>query len=229
MPAAMRDSLPDCVETVTAEPVRRSVIWLHGLGADGHDFEPLVPELQLPGDIGIRFVFPHAPRRPITVNGGMTMRAWYDITHLDIAAGEDADGIRESARLAAGLIEREAERGVAAECVVLAGFSQGGAIALHTGLRHRQRLAGIIALSAYLPLGKHLADEIADANLETPIFQAHGRQDPIIPIAGARRSHERIAAFRAAPEWHDYDMPHAVCAHELADLRAWLVRVLGME
>ena len=227
MPAAMRTELPECIETVTAQPVRRSVIWLHGLGADGHDFEPIVPELRLPHRPGVRFVFPHAPRRPITVNGGMVMRAWYDITSLDIAAGEDAAGIEESARTVAALIEREGERGVAPQRVVVAGFSQGGAIALHAGLRHGERLAGIVALSAYLPLGDRLPAEIADANLDTPVFQAHGRADPVIPFAGAQRSHGRIAALRAAPEWHEYDMAHAVCPQELDDLRAWLLGVIG--
>ena len=227
MRGAMDASLPDCIETTTAEPVRWSVIWLHGLGADGHDFEPLVPELRLPGDPGVRFVFPHAPERPVTINGGMRMRAWYDITSFDIAEGEDAAGIRESAAIADALVARECERGVAPERVVLAGFSQGGAIALYAGLRQRQRLGGIIALSAYLPLGKRLADEIAEANRETPIFQAHGRHDPVIPIEGAKRSHGRIAAVREAPEWHEYDMPHAVCPQEIADLRAWLLRIVG--
>ena len=220
-------SLPECIETETAHPVRWSVIWLHGLGADGHDFEPLVPELRLPRAPGVRFVFPHAPERPVTINGGVRMRAWYDITSFDIADGEDADGVRESAAIADALIARQGERGVAPAQVVLAGFSQGGAIALYAGLRQRERLGGIIALSAYLPLGQRLADEIAEANLDTPVFQAHGRQDPVIPIEGAKRSHGRIAALREPPEWHEYDMPHAVCPQEIADLRAWLLHRLG--
>lgn len=225
----MNATLPECVEVETGRPVRHSVIWLHGLGADGHDFEPLVPELHLPSGPGIRFVFPHAPYRSITVNGGATMRAWYDIGSLDIAAGEDEPGILESAELTEQLIARENERGVEPERIILAGFSQGGAIALHTGLRHRQRLAGLVALSTYLPLGDRLPDELAEANHDTPVFQAHGRQDPIIPIEGAKRSHARIAALRPAPEWHEYDMPHAVCPQEIADLRAWLVRALGID
>lgn len=225
----MNAPLPECIEVVTAEPVRRSVIWLHGLGADGHDFEPLVPELRLPADAGIRFVFPHAPHRPVTVNGGATMRAWYDITSLDIADGEDEAGIRESAAIVGQLIARENERGNDTEHIVLAGFSQGGAIALHTGLRHPQRLGGIVALSAYLPLGDRLPGELSAANRDTPIFQAHGRQDPVIPIEGAQRSHDRIAALRPAPEWREYDMPHAVCPQEIADLRMWLVGVLGID
>lgn len=229
MRGVMNATLPECIEVITAEPARRSVIWLHGLGADGHDFEPLVPELQLPAAPGIRFVFPHAPHRPVTMNGGMNMRAWYDITSLDIADGEDARGILESADMVERLIACENERGIETRHIVLAGFSQGGAIALHTGLRHEQRLGGIVALSTYLPLGDRLADELSAANRDTPIFQAHGRQDTVIPIDGGQRSRARIAELRPAPQWHAYDMPHAVCPQELADLREWLLGSLALD
>lgn len=221
----MTTPLPECVEIEPDTPARHSVVWLHGLGADGHDFEPLVPELRLPPELAIRFVFPHAPRRPVTLNGGLEMRAWYDLKGPDLAAGEDREGIAEAAASAGALIAREQQRGVEPGRIVLAGFSQGGAIALHAGLRHPERLAGLVALSTYLPLGTSLPDELSAANRETPIFQAHGRQDPMILLAGARRSHERIAALRPAPAWHEYDMAHAVCAQEIDDLRAWLLRI----
>ena len=229
MPPAMSHPLPECVEIEPDTPARRSVVWLHGLGADGHDFEPLVPELRLPSALAIRFVFPHAPRRPVTLNGGLEMRAWYDLKGADLTAGEDQEGIAEAAAIAGALLAREQERGVEPGRIVLAGFSQGGAIALYAGLRHPDRLAGLVALSTYLPLGASLPDELAAANRGTPIFQAHGRQDPIIPLAGARRSHERIAALRPAPEWHEYEMGHSVCAEEIADLRAWLLRVFDTD
>ncbi|MDZ7748212.1 MAG: alpha/beta fold hydrolase [Halofilum sp. (in: g-proteobacteria)] len=224
----MSTALPECVEIPAPGTHRWSVIWLHGLGADGHDFEPIVAELRLPADHGVRFVFPHAPRRAVTVNAGMEMRAWYDIAAPDIAAHEDEAGIRDSAAIVDTLIAAEVERGVPAERVVLAGFSQGGALALHAGLRHGERLAGIVALSAYLPLADRLADELADANGDTPIFQAHGTQDPIVPLALARASHERIAALRPPPEWHTYPLDHGVCAQEITDLRRWLVDTVGM-
>jgi len=224
----MDTPLPETVEVEPRVRARWSVIWLHGLGADGHDFEPLVPELRLPDSAAVRFVFPHAPQRPVTVNGGMRMRAWYDIAGPDLSAGEDEAGIRASAETAAALIEREVGRGVPAARVLLAGFSQGGAIALHAGLRHATPLAGVVALSTYLPLPDLLADEISDAGRAVPIFQAHGADDPIVPLAFAESARDRIAALRAAPEWHTYPMPHSVCAPEIADLRAWLIETAGV-
>lgn len=223
----MNAPLPETVEIEPQSAAAWSVIWLHGLGADGHDFEPIVPELALPADAGVRFVFPHAPRRAVTLNGGLTMRAWYDLKSLDLADGEDVDGILDSAAILEALIARETERGIATGRIVVAGFSQGGAIALHAGLRHPQPLAGIMGLSTYLPLGDRLPAEIAEANRETPMLMAHGRQDPVIPIEGARRSFRRIADIRPAPEWHEYDMPHAVCPAEIADIRAWLTGITG--
>lgn len=222
MRGVMNAIVPETVEFEPASDPEWSVIWLHGLGADGHDFEPIVGELGLPPDHAVRFVFPHAPHRPVTLNGGLRMRAWYDLKSLDIRDGEDEAGILESGAIAARLIAREAERGLGSERVILAGFSQGGAIALFAGLRHPQTLAGIMALSTYLPLGGRLADELAPANRDTPILQAHGRNDPVIPIEAARRSYQRIAALRPAPEWHEYPMPHAVCAEEIADIGRWL-------
>jgi len=226
MRGTMSGALPETVEIEPDAPARRSIVWLHGLGADGHDFEPIVPELDLPADAAVRFVFPHAPRRPVTLNGGLAMRAWYDLASLDPAEGEDVDGILDAAEILRALIARENARGVTSDRVIVAGFSQGGAIALHTGLRHSDALGGIIGLSTYLPLGDRLPGEIAEANRETPILMAHGRQDPVIPIDGARRSWRRIAALRTAPQWHEYDMAHSVCACEITDLRAWLLGIV---
>jgi phospholipase/carboxylesterase len=211
----------EAVEIETAASPDASVIWLHGLGADGHDFEPVVPELRLPPSLRLRFVFPHAPERPVTLNMGMRMRAWYDILQLGGGA-EDEAGVRASQGRVEVLIERERSRGVAARRIVLAGFSQGGAIALHTGLRHGQRLAGILALSTYLPLAGKLQAEHSEANRDVPIFMAHGEFDDIIPIARAQQSRQALAAQGCAPQWHSYPMPHSVCGEEIADIAAWL-------
>ena len=216
------------LETIEIESGPRpdaAVIWLHGLGADGHDFEPLVPELRLPARLSVRFVFPHAPVRPVTINMGAPMRAWYDILQLG-GGQEDEAGIRASQELLAGLIEREASRGVAAHRVVLAGFSQGGAIALQAGLRSAQRLAGLLALSTYLPLAATLEAERSAANRKVPIFMAHGAQDPMIPIDHARRSREGLERLGYRVEWREYPMQHSVCAEEISDIADWLVRVL---
>ncbi len=223
----MSESLPERVDIPPPGPHRWTVIWLHGLGADGHDFEPIVPELGLPADHGIRFVFPHAPQRPVTINGGMRMRAWFDITGPDIAGREDEPGILGSIAIADALIAAEGERGVPPERVVLAGFSQGGAIACHGGLRHPERLGGIVVLSAYLPLADRLDAEAIDANRDTPMFLAHGSEDPVVPIDLGRMSHQRIGALRSAPAWHEYPMPHSVCAREIDDLAQWLSREVG--
>jgi phospholipase/carboxylesterase len=211
------------LETIAIETgpaPRLSVVWLHGLGADGHDFEPIVPELNL--HVPLRFVFPHAPQRPVTINGGMRMRAWYDILGWDPAATEDDVGIRASAAAVSALLDREMERGFAADRLVLAGFSQGGAIALHAGLREPRRLAGMIALSTYLPLGATLAAERSPANRETPILMAHGSEDPIIPLSLADASRRELEAQGYAVGWHVYPMAHAVCAAEIGSIAAWL-------
>ncbi len=199
-----------------------AVIWLHGLGADGHDFEPVVPELRLPQDLPLRFVFPHAPIRPVTINAGMRMRAWYDIVAIDRRARQDEEGIRASAAATVELIEREKERGLPAARIVLAGFSQGGAIAIHAALRYPERLAGLIALSTWMPLGETLATEGSAANRDLPVFMAHGRQDPMVPVALGEQTREALAAAGYPLEWQTYDMPHAVCPAEIADISVWL-------
>jgi phospholipase/carboxylesterase len=212
----------ETVEHRSSQTPTHSILWLHGLGADGHDFEPIVPELAGEGWPPLRFVFPHAPVRPVTVNGGMPMRAWYDIAGVDIAAKQDEAGIRESVASVEALIAREAERGVPAANIVLAGFSQGGAIALSAGLRHAERLAGIVALSTYLPLHEKLAGERSEANRDVPIFQAHGSFDPVVPMALGLLSCDWLRGLGYAVDWHDYPMAHQVCGEEIANLRAWL-------
>ena len=199
--------------------VDASIIWLHGLGADGHDFEPIVPELPLPAGLRARFIFPHAPVQAVTINYGHVMPAWYDV-YGD--GRQDADGIRASQARLEALIARERERGVATRRIVLAGFSQGGAIALQTGLRHSQRLAGILAFSTYLPLAETLGAEAAAANRGVPIFMAHGTEDPVIPLQRAAISRDQLRKLGYQVEWHEYPMPHAVCPEEIADVGAWL-------
>jgi phospholipase/carboxylesterase len=199
-----------------------SVIWLHGLGADGHDFEPLVPELMWPGAPAMRFVFPHAPVRPVTINGGMAMRAWYDIVSLTSHRGGDREGIAESVRAVAQLIEREESRGVDPARIVLAGFSQGGAIALQLALRRAEPLAGLIGLSTYLLDDEALAGEEHGASRDLDVFVGHGTQDPMVPLRLGEIAAERLVAMGYTVEWHSYPMPHAVCPREIADLGAWL-------
>jgi phospholipase/carboxylesterase len=217
----------DGVEIETGAPARATVIWLHGLGADGHDFEPIVPELALPPSLPVRFVFPHAPVQAVTINGGARMRAWYDVYNLAGARREDDAGVRASQARVEALIARERTRGVDARRIVLAGFSQGGAIALQTALRHPERLAGIMALSTYLPLASTLAAEASAANRDVPIFMAHGMYDDLIPISRAALSRDALVAAGYRVEWHEYPMAHAVCAEEIADIGAWLRSVLG--
>lgn len=217
-------SASDAVEVNTGEAPVGSVVWLHGLGADGHDFEPVVPELRLPGSLPLRFVFPHAPVRPVTVNGGMAMRAWYDIVSLDAAGRADEDGIRKSATVLDALIGREVDRGIPEERVVIAGFSQGGAVALHLALHTKRRLAGLMALSTYLALPDQV-DAQAPRNTSLPVFMAHGTMDPMVPYEGGMRSRDRLQAIGFEVEWHEYPMAHAVCPQEIADIRTWLLRV----
>ena len=218
--------LPETVEVEPGRPADASVILLHGLGADGHDFESLVPELRLPASRAVRWVFPHAPIRPVTINGGRRMRAWYDVAGFDRRSIQDERGIRESAETARALIARERDRGIAPDRTVLAGFSQGGAIALFAGLRHPDRLAGILALSTYLLLGERLAAEAHPANAAVPIFMAHGTFDPLVPLPLAEGSRELLAARGCDVDFRTYPMPHSVCAEEVADVREWLLRVL---
>ena len=214
------------IETGSSE-VQGSVIWLHGLGADGHDFEPIVPELRLPEDLSLRFIFPHAPVRPVTLNGGMAMRAWYDILTLDRGGPEDEAGIRASAALLEKLIAREQERGIDAHKIVVAGFSQGGAVALHAGLRSKQPLGGVMGLSTYLPAKSAFADEVDSSDV--PIFMAHGSLDPVLPMALGRESADLLIANGFNVEWHDYQMAHSVCAEEINDIRAWLLSIYATE
>ena len=211
-----------CIEIETAPNPRHAVIWLHGLGADGHDFEPIVPELVDKSWPPLRFVFPHAPVRPITINGGMAMRAWYDISGMEIAQRQDEVGIRDSFRLLGDLIEREVARGIAAKDILIAGFSQGGAIVLAGGLRYPQRLGGIIALSTYLPLAEKTDAEAERINHDVPVFMAHGMLDPTIPHALGEMSRDYLAQRGYPIDWHAYPMAHQVCAEEIADLRNWM-------
>lgn len=213
------------VEIETGLRPQAAVIWLHGLGADAHDFEPVVPELRLPPHPAVRFVFPNAPVRPVTINGGMPMRAWYDIVELG-GAHQDEAGIRASQRILESLIRRENDRGIASSRIVLAGFSQGGAIALQTGLRHREPLAGILALSTWLPLHATLEAERATANAGVAIFYAHGTHDEMVDIERARASRGVLARLGYPVQWREYPMGHAVCGPELADIGAWLTSVL---
>ena len=208
----------DAVEIETGPDPDVAVIWLHGLGADGHDFEPVVPELELP--VPVRFVFPHAPVRPVTINQGMRMRAWYDIFQFG-GGPEDEAGIRASQKLVEKLIA--AEKG---KKIVLAGFSQGGAIVLQTALRYPERLAGVLALSTYVPLPSSVAAEASPANRDLPIFMAHGQFDDIIPISRAERSRDFLAGLGYPIDWHAYPMPHSVCADEIGDISRFLARIL---
>jgi phospholipase/carboxylesterase len=244
----MSEPLLDTIEINPACSATSTLIWLHGLGADGHDFEPLVPQLGIVEELAVRVVLPHAPRLPVTINGGMVMPAWYDIkgpdfgrrydgmekpgpgtgreAGLDTADAEDAEGIRASARRLGALIGRETDRGISAHRVVLAGFSQGGAIVLHTGLRYGERLGGILALSTYLPLAESLPDERSAANVDIPIMQAHGLDDPVVPVRLALASRDRLQSLGYRVDWRTYPMPHAVCPAEVIDIRDWLQVVL---
>jgi phospholipase/carboxylesterase len=217
----------ETVEMQSAERPGASLIVLHGLGADGHDFVPIAQELDLAAVGGARFVFPHAPMQPVTMNGGFVMRAWYDIAGTPQARREDEAGLRASQALIEGLIERERERGVPASRIVLMGFSQGCAMTLLTGLRHGERLAGLVGLSGYLPLAASTEAERSAADADVPIFLAHGREDPMIGIERALASRDALLALGYPVEWHDYPMPHSVCMEEIEDLNRWLLRVLA--
>ena len=216
----------DAVEVETGRDPQAAVIWLHGLGADGHDFEPIVPEFIRPGERTLRFVFPHAPIRPVTLNGGYAMRAWYDIAALDRRTTEDENGIRASQTAIDTLIRRENARGIRSERIVLAGFSQGGAMALFAGTRYPERLAGIMGLSCYQVLAAQFAAERSTANQSTPVFLAHGTQDPVVAPLLGEEARRQLEAAGYSVEWHAYSMPHSVCPEEVADIAAWLRRVL---
>jgi phospholipase/carboxylesterase len=217
----------ETVELETGPRPSATVIWLHGLGADGYDFVPVVSELGLPTSLPVRFVFPHAPFRPVTINGGMVMRAWYDVRPGDGERRADERGVRASHVQVEQLLSRERARGIPAHRMVLAGFSQGGAMTLFTGLRHAERLAGLLALSCYLLLPETLATEAAPANRDVPVFMGHGTDDPLIPLGWARRSCEALRALGYPVRWHEYRMGHEVCTAEIDDIGAWLREVLG--
>ncbi len=220
--------MPQTLETLEIETGTRpqaAVIWLHGLGADAHDFEPVVPELGLPASKPVRFVFPNAPQRPVTINMGMRMRAWYDILQLG-GGPEDEAGIRESQAALEKLIAAQQQRGIPARKIVLAGFSQGGAIALQAAPRHAERLAGVMALSTYLPLQGKLEQERNPINNDLPVFMAHGAYDPMIPMVRAMQSRDALMALGYPVQWREYPMPHSVCPQEIADIAEFLVRIL---
>jgi phospholipase/carboxylesterase len=220
---------PDLLEALEIESAPSptgAVIWLHGLGADGYDFVDIVPMLGLKA-IPTRLVFPHAPMRPVTINGGAVMRAWYDVRGDAGVRREDEAGVCESQQQIEALIAREKTRGVPAGRIVLAGFSQGGAMALQTGLRHPERLAGIMALSCFLPLADKMAAEAAPANRDVPIFMAHGTNDPLIPLARARHAYDLLTSLGYRIEWHEYTIPHSVSPAEICDISAWLQRILA--
>ena len=219
-------SLPETVEVEPRRGADASVILLHGLGADGHDFESLVPELRLPASSAVRWVFPNAPVRPVTINGGARMRAWYDIAGLDRRVPQDEAGIRASAEAVRALLAREHDRGIASDRIVLAGFSQGGAIALFAGLREPARLAGVLALSTYLPLADRLDAEAHPANAAVPILMAHGTHDSMVPLALAEGSRALLLERGYDLDFRTYPMPHSLCTQEVADIREWLLRVL---
>jgi phospholipase/carboxylesterase len=222
----MSEYLP-CIEVPSGSPIRSAVIWLHGLGADGHDFEPIVPALGLQ-DLGVRFILPHAPRRPVSVNMGLIMPAWFDIRRLDFEGDVDEKGIKESADQVGALVARERERGIESRRIVLAGFSQGGAIALYVALRHPEPLAGVVALSTYLPAwpgpDEGAAQQSGTAERKRPlsVFQAHGTDDPLIALERGEATRDRLLALGCAVTWRTYPMAHAVCPEEVADISAWL-------
>lgn len=221
----MTYAIQETASAVTLEPpevATAAIIWLHGLGADGYDFVPLVEELRLPRSLAVRFVFPHATPRPVTLNNGFVMRAWYDIKGLDRSEGEDETGIRESQRVIDQYIATEVARGIAISRIIVAGFSQGGAIALQTGLRFGESLGGVIALSTYLPLRDSLAAEASVANKDVPILMCHGNQDTVVAQQWGELSRDFLRSLSYQIEWHSYPMPHSVCAEEIADISVWL-------
>ena len=222
----LKQESPEAVVLSPASTATASVIWLHGLGADGNDFVPIVPELKLPPALAVRFVFPHAPMRPVTINNGMRMRAWYDILQLSAGGPQDEAGVRDSAAILERFIQRERQAGIAAGRIVIAGFSQGGAIALHTALRHAERLAGVMALSTYLPLRTSLAAEASPINRDLPILMCHGTFDPVLPLQLGSSTRDLLIAQGYAVEWKEYPMQHQVCMEEIQDISEFLCRVV---
>lgn len=223
----MSETLLETIEIETGPTPSAAVIWMHGLGADGRDFVPIVGEMDLRGCPDIRFVFPHAPLMPVTLNNGYVMRAWYDITGLEGGLREDEGGLRKSQAAIERLIAQERERGIPANRIALAGFSQGCAMALQTGLRHPERLAGVMCLSGYLPLAGHVTAERHSANQKTPLFMAHGRADPMVPMLRAEQSRDFLCALGYGVEWHEYNMQHSVCEQEIGHMGAWFRTIFG--
>jgi len=215
------------IEIETAPNPTVAIIWMHGLGADGNDFVPLVRELDLNGLPGIRFVFPHAGTMPVTINGGYVMRAWYDIMGTDLVRREDEAGLRKSQVQIEALIEREKARGIPASRIILAGFSQGCAMTLQTGLRHPEKLAGLMCLSGYVPLSAKVPTERTAESMHTPVFMVHGRDDGVIPVARAVQSRDLLQSMGYQVEWHEYMMQHSLCQEEIMDISAWLKKVLA--
>jgi phospholipase/carboxylesterase len=225
----MTSTLLDTIELESAPNPTIAVIWMHGLGADGNDFVPIVKELNLHGCPAIRFIFPHAATMPVTINGGYVMRAWYDILGTDIAKREDETGLRHSQKSIEQLIEREKARGIQANRIILAGFSQGCAMALQVGLRYPEKLAGLLCLSGYVPLRDVLVHERHNANHDTPIYLAHGRADSVIPLQRAEQSRDLLLELGYKVEWHEYMMQHSVCEEEIDDISTWLQKVLNIK
>jgi phospholipase/carboxylesterase len=223
----MTNALLDSIQIETTPNPTVAIIWLHGLGADGNDFVPIVRELDLTGCPGIRFVFPHAPSMPVTLNNGYVMPAWYDIMGADLIKREDEGGLRKSQAAIEQLIAREKSRGIPAERIMLAGFSQGCAMTLQTGLRHPEKLAGLMCLSGYLPLADKIAAERHPANQDTPIFMGHGIGDNVVPMQRGENSRELLQSLGYKIEWHSYPMLHSVCLEEVDDISAWLKRILA--
>ncbi len=222
--------MTSALDTIVIEPknpANTAIIWLHGLGADGHDFEPIVNELTLNSDIAARFIFPHAPIRPVTINMGMPMRAWYDIAEIRLGSQEDETGIRESQKQIESLIQQQLQSGITSDRIIIAGFSQGGAIALHTGLRFPEKLAGILGLSTYLPIAYTAAKERHENNQHTPIMLAHGTHDPVIPLHFAELSKQQLTLAAYSVAWHTYPVEHGLCAEEIAQISQWINTVLG--
>jgi phospholipase/carboxylesterase len=224
--SAMSELLPS-VEIETGSTPTGSVIWLHGLGADGHDFEPIVPELKIPATLPLRFVFPHAPVRPVTMNNGYPMRAWFDIVKIGVNQPRDVEGMQASQSMVEELIARENQRGIPTARIVLAGFSQGGAVALFTGLQHPDKLAGIMALSTWLPAEEGLDIKLSSGNAATPILYCHGSQDPVVPLILGAQTRNWLTQQGCVVTWHTYPMPHTVSMEEVQHIRAWLISVLS--
>lgn len=218
----------ECITLEPVAPANACVIWMHGLGADGNDFVPMVPELDLPRGHAVRFIFPNAPTMAVTINGGYVMRAWYNIVSAELDKRADENGVRTSAFAIDALIADQRAKGIASNRIVLAGFSQGGVIALQAGLRYPEKLGGIMALSTYLACAETLATEASSSNRNLPIFMVHGTMDQVIPIALAKRSKSRLETHGYKIDWHEYGMPHSVCAEEIEDIAAFLKRVLAI-